>query len=57
MQPTYVQLTQIPYTGVDFGAFGDSAYWLGFTLFALAGAYLILYYKGGFVSFFRQIFG
>lgn len=40
----YVALTQIPYTGFDFGPFGNALYWLGMILFAVAGAYLVLYF-------------
>lgn len=40
----YVALTQIPYTGFDFGPFGNALYWLGLILFAVAGAYLFVYY-------------
>ena len=42
-----VSLSQIPYTGLDLGAFGSAAYWLGLVAFAGASAYLLLYYKGG----------
>lgn len=40
----YVSLTQIPYTGFDFGPFGNAMYWAGMIVFALAGAYLAVYY-------------
>jgi len=40
----YVSLTQIPYTGFDFGPFGNSMYWAGLISVALAGAYLAVYY-------------
>lgn len=42
----YISLTQIPYTGFDFGPLGNSIYW--FTLFALAifAAYLLIYQSG-----------
>ena len=43
----YVALTQIPYTGFDFGPLGNSIYWLSLISFAVAGAYLMIYYKGG----------
>lgn len=43
----YVALTQIPYTGFDFGPVGNSIYWAGLLSFALAAAYLVIYYKGG----------
>jgi hypothetical protein len=45
--PPYVALTQIPYTGFDFGPVGNSIYWAGLLSFALAAAYLVIYYKGG----------
>ena len=54
---SYVALTQIPYTGFDFGATGNLIYWIGLMLFALAGAYLVIYYRGGMVSFVSQILG
>lgn len=44
---TYVSLTQIPYTGFDFGATGNAIYWLSLMIFALSAAYLVLYYQGG----------
>ena len=40
----YVSLTQIPYTGFDFGPIGNAAYWAGLVSVALAGAYLAVYY-------------
>ncbi len=40
----YVSLTQIPYTGFDFGPFGNAMYWAGLISVALAGAYLAVYY-------------
>ncbi|MBI5003729.1 hypothetical protein HZC00_01395 [Candidatus Kaiserbacteria bacterium] len=43
----YVSLTQIPYTGFDFGPIGNAIYWAGLLSFALAASYLALYYKGG----------
>lgn len=43
----YVALTQIPYTGFDFGPVGNAIYWAGLLSFALAAAYLVIYYKGG----------
>ena len=47
VQQPYVALTQIPYTGFDFGPLGNSIYWLSLISFAVAGAYLMIYYKGG----------
>lgn len=43
---SYVSLTQIPYTGFDFGTVGNALYWLGLLTVALAGAYLVVYYAG-----------
>jgi hypothetical protein len=43
----YVSLTQIPYTGFDFGPVGDSIYWAALLAFAVAAAYLLVYYRGG----------
>ena len=48
-------LSRIPYTGVEFGATGDILYWLGLSVFSLLGAYLIVYYKGGATSFYREV--
>ncbi len=46
----YVSLTQIPYTGFDFGTIGNSIYWMSLLAFAIAASYLALYYRGGFGS-------
>src|SRR3989338_8362471 len=43
----YVALSQIPYTGFDLGTLGNTMYWLGLLSFAVAAAYLVLYYRGG----------
>lgn len=40
----YVSLTQIPYTGFDFGTFGNAMYWAGLAVFALGAGYLAVYY-------------
>ena len=40
----YVALTQIPYTGFDFGPFGNAMYWIVLAGFAVASAYLVVYY-------------
>ena len=40
----YVSLTQIPYTGFDFGTLGNAMYWTGLVLFALGAGYLAVYY-------------
>lgn len=47
----YVSLTQIPYTGLDFGPVGTAVYFLALALFAIAGGYLISYYNGGVLRF------
>jgi len=43
----YVSLSQIPYTGFDFGTLGNAIYWLSLMVFAGAAAYLVLYFNGG----------
>ena len=53
----YVALTQIPYTGLDFGPVGNALYWLALALFAIAGGYLIVYYQGGGLSFLNGFLG
>ncbi len=55
--PHRVTLKQIPYTGIDFGIVGDVMYWLGLIAFALASAYLILYYNGGLRTLIRAARG
>ncbi len=45
-----VALTQIPYTGLDLGIMGNALYWLSILSFAAAGAYLLVYYKGGMLT-------
>ncbi|MEK7509448.1 MAG: hypothetical protein AAB605_01925 [Patescibacteria group bacterium] len=47
----YLQLTQIPYTGLDLGPVGTAVYFLALTAFAIAGGYLVVYYNGGVVRF------
>ena len=47
----YVALTQIPYTGFDFGPFGNAMYWTLLVLFAVAISYLALYFRGGAFAF------
>jgi hypothetical protein len=39
----YVSLSQIPYTGFDFGSTGNAIYWTMLVAFAIAGAYLVTY--------------
>ncbi len=53
----YVSLSQIPYTGFDLGTFGNAIYWVGLITFALASAYLVLYYRGGAAVFAGPLFG
>lgn len=40
----YISLTQIPYTGFDFGPMGNLLYWIALAGFALAAGYLVIYY-------------
>ena len=47
VQGSYISLSQIPYTGFDAGILGNAMYWLSLISFAIAGAYLAVYYKGG----------
>ena len=42
----YISLTQIPYTGIDFGSAGNALYWAALLAFALAGGYLLVYQTG-----------
>ncbi len=52
----YVKLAQTPYTGFDYGPVGNMLYWLGMIVVALAGAYLIVYYRGWqFASLSREV--
>jgi hypothetical protein len=46
----YVSLSQIPYTGLDLGLFGSALYWMSLLSFAVAGGYLMVYYRGGALS-------
>ena len=50
----YVALTQIPYTGFDFGPIGNSLYWAALLSIAAAGAYLVVYYRGGVTNLFAR---
>ncbi|OGG58412.1 hypothetical protein A2765_05695 [Candidatus Kaiserbacteria bacterium RIFCSPHIGHO2_01_FULL_56_24] len=47
----YVSLSQIPYTGLDFGPVGTAVYFLALAFFAIAGGYLVVYYNGGVLRF------
>jgi hypothetical protein len=42
-----VSLEQIPYTGLALGPVAQMIYWLSLFSVAAAGAYLVVYYKGG----------
>lgn len=53
---TYVSLTQIPYTGFDFGVTGNALYWMSLMIFAISAAYLILYYQGGMGNVMQTMF-
>ena len=52
-----VSLTQIPYTGFDFGPVGDAIYWAALLAFAVAAAYLLVYYRGGAFALATQFIG
>jgi hypothetical protein len=41
-----VSLSQIPYTGFDYGTLGNSIYWVALALFALSAGYLVVYGTG-----------
>ncbi|RJR13120.1 hypothetical protein C4585_02570 [Candidatus Parcubacteria bacterium] len=43
----YVGLSQIPYTGFDFGPIGNALYWMAMIGFAVASGYLVVYYLPG----------
>src|SRR3989338_6886294 len=51
VQGSYISLSQIPYTGFDAGILGNAMYWLSLISFAIAGAYLVVYYLP------RNVFG
>ena len=53
----YVSLTQIPYTGFDYGPMGNALYWVSLVSFAVAGAYLLVFYKGGVLAFAGTMMG
>lgn len=52
-----VSLTQIPYTGLDFGTFGNAIYWGALLAFALAAAYLLVYFRGGAAAYAGNVLG
>lgn len=39
----YVALSQIPYTGFDYGPVGNAIYWMSLLAFAVAAGYLLVY--------------
>ena len=45
-QVPYVALTQIPYTGFDFGPLGNAIYWMMLIGMAIVAAYLLVYQAG-----------
>ncbi|MFZ2886309.1 MAG: hypothetical protein WA021_00640 [Minisyncoccia bacterium] len=45
-QVPYVTLSQIPYTGFDFGTFGNAMYWTTLIALAVMMAYLLVYLSG-----------
>jgi len=47
----YVSLSQIPYTGFDYGPVGNAIYWMSLLAFAVAAGYLIVYHRGGAFAF------
>lgn len=52
----YVSLSQIPYTGFDFGPVGNALYWISLAVVAIAGAYLVVYFRGGAFAFANSFF-
>ncbi len=46
----YVALSQITFTGFDLGPVGNAIYWLSLIAVAVAGAYLLVYYRSGMFS-------
>jgi hypothetical protein len=53
----YVTLSQIPYTGFDFGPMGNAIYWASLLAFALSAAYLVIYFRGGSAALAGSMFG
>ncbi len=51
----YVALSQIPYTGFDYGPFGNSLYWIMLASIAVGGAYLLVYYRGGVAGVIQEV--
>ncbi len=58
-----VSLTQIPYTGFDYGPVGNTIYWMSLLAFAAAAGYLMVYYlpaqagRAGALAFAGNLFG
>jgi len=52
-----VSLTQIPYTGFDYGPVGNAIYWMSLFAFAAAAGYLMVYYRGGAFAFVASLVG
>ena len=52
-----VSLTQIPYTGFDFGPVGNAVYWMSLLAFAAAAGYLMVYWRGGALAFASSLLG
>jgi len=59
VQPSYVQpyvyLDKLPYTGFDYGAFGNSLYWAVLMSLAVVGSYLMFYVFGMRVTFVENV--
>ncbi len=53
----YVSLSQIPYTGFDFGSVGNAIYWMSLMVFSVAAGYLVIYFNGGVGVAFANTFG
>lgn len=48
---TYVSLTQIPYTGFDFGMIGNTIYWALLAGGVASAAYFMTMYRGGVINY------
>ncbi len=44
---TTISVSSLPYTGFDFGPIGNALYWAGLIAISIAGAYLIVFWRGG----------
>ncbi|MBI5644589.1 hypothetical protein HY970_00660 [Candidatus Kaiserbacteria bacterium] len=56
-QAPYVSLSQIPYTGFDFGPVGNAIYWTALISLAAGGAYLMIFYRGGVLALASSMIG